>query len=62
MHIVYRAPKSKPDDFINVMNDINNEIDMIQASGNYPQILGVGDYNMPELKWECGCLPTSNED
>jgi hypothetical protein len=53
---IYRLGENKGG-FSRIMDKIE-EIEMAQNAGNYNNILGFGDYNFPNVKWEIGALPS----
>ena len=52
LFIVYRHPGASPEEFLDAMDCVSTDIDIIKANNNkYGNILGLGDFNLPGMDW-----------
>ena len=59
---VYRPGESGVEGFTEVMDRISEDIRVTQANGQYPSIMGLGDFNFPDVSWVPGMLPSTRSE
>ena len=57
LYTVYRPGESTSQDFNSSTNELTTAIEITQANGQYPNLLGLGDFNFPNMNWTPGMLP-----
>ena len=55
--VVYKSQLVKSQHFIDTMSEVTLSISAAQTNVSYPNILGFGDYNFPNLSWDRGLTP-----
>ena len=50
--VLYRPPNTTVEELRQCVNVVEEEIDLIQAHGDYRTVVLMGDFNFPSLKWE----------
>ena len=57
LHVIYRPPDSEIEGFLEVTKLMSDDLNMCQAHGRYPNAIGFGDFNFPNLQWGAGRIP-----